>query len=266
MTKHDERAIDLEIEVPGTPEQVWEAIATGPGISAWMHPTQVEERAGGRFSFDMGFGPNGTGVVAAWEPPHRFVQEVEWKPSDERPGGELATEWLVEARSGGTCVVRMVMSGFGPGDDWDDELAGMAEGMQVALENLRIHLAHSAGRAGAWVRVFGTAPGGRDAGWAALTAALGLDDAAEGARVSAAGPGVPPLAGVVERVFTGRWRRDVLLRTDSPDSGIAAVSVHGDAGFASVQLCLHGDDAAERAAREEPAWRAWMTDHFPTAG
>lgn len=28
------RSIELEIEVPGTPEQVWRAIATGPGISS----------------------------------------------------------------------------------------------------------------------------------------------------------------------------------------------------------------------------------------
>ncbi len=48
----DNRSIDLEVEVPGTPEQVWEAIATGPGITAWMHPTEIEEREGGSLSFE----------------------------------------------------------------------------------------------------------------------------------------------------------------------------------------------------------------------
>jgi hypothetical protein len=28
-------------------------------------------------------------------------------------------EWLVEARDGGTCVVRLVTTGFGSGEDWD---------------------------------------------------------------------------------------------------------------------------------------------------
>jgi hypothetical protein len=28
------RAIDLDVEVPGTPDQVWDAIATGPGLTA----------------------------------------------------------------------------------------------------------------------------------------------------------------------------------------------------------------------------------------
>ncbi len=48
------RALHLEVEVPGAPEQVWDAIATGPGVTAWMQPTEVEEREGGTFSYDTG--------------------------------------------------------------------------------------------------------------------------------------------------------------------------------------------------------------------
>ena len=49
MTERDEgrRSISLEVEVPGTPQEVWEAIATGPGISAWFVPSEVDEREGG---------------------------------------------------------------------------------------------------------------------------------------------------------------------------------------------------------------------------
>ena len=64
------RAIDLDVEVPGTPDQVWDAIATGPGITAWMQPTEVEERKGGTFSYDMGTGTGRTyGTVTGWDPP-----------------------------------------------------------------------------------------------------------------------------------------------------------------------------------------------------
>ena len=44
MTEHHEgrRSISLQVEVPGTPQEVWEAIATGPGISAWFVPSQVD--------------------------------------------------------------------------------------------------------------------------------------------------------------------------------------------------------------------------------
>ena len=38
------RSIQVEVEVPGTPEEVWQAIATGPGISSWFVPTEFEEQ------------------------------------------------------------------------------------------------------------------------------------------------------------------------------------------------------------------------------
>ena len=37
------RWIQVEVEVPGTPEEVWEAIATGPGISSWFMPVATNE-------------------------------------------------------------------------------------------------------------------------------------------------------------------------------------------------------------------------------
>jgi uncharacterized protein YndB with AHSA1/START domain len=257
------RTIDLEIEVPGTPEQVWAAIATGPGITAWMHPTELEEREGGSFSFDMGAGMTGSGTVTEWEPPHRFVQEIDW------PGGDvparLATEWRVEARAGGTCVVRMVMSGFGTGADWDDEIAGMGEGMRLALELLQLYLAHFPGRHAAWVKAFGAAKGSPPEQWAALAGALGVGGAAEGTRVDTGGAGGPALAGVVERVVDWRWHRGVLLRIEAPAPGLAAALVFGDQGWATVQAALYADDAAAIAGREEPAWQAWMAAEFPPA-
>lgn len=137
------RGIDLEIEVPGTPDQVWQAIATGAGVSAWMHPTQIEERAGGSYSFDMqlGAGSNDTGHVTDYDRPRRFATDgVRWQPQGEAPAATLATEWLIETRDGGTCTVRMVMSGFGTGDVWDEELDGMTAGMRQALQALRTYL------------------------------------------------------------------------------------------------------------------------------
>ena len=54
----DQRAIELEVEVPGTPEEVWRAIATGPGISSWYVPHEVDERPEGTAiaSFGEGLG------------------------------------------------------------------------------------------------------------------------------------------------------------------------------------------------------------------
>ncbi|MYI97984.1 MAG: SRPBCC domain-containing protein, partial [Acidobacteria bacterium] len=48
------RSIQAEAEVPGTPEEVWEAIATGPGIGSWFYPTDVDERVGGALRYHTG--------------------------------------------------------------------------------------------------------------------------------------------------------------------------------------------------------------------
>ena len=50
------RSVQVEVVVPGTPEEVWRAIATGPGISSWFVPTRSEERAGGEVVSTFGHG------------------------------------------------------------------------------------------------------------------------------------------------------------------------------------------------------------------
>ena len=41
------RSVQAEAEVPGTPEEVWQAIATGPGISSWFVPTEIQANRDG---------------------------------------------------------------------------------------------------------------------------------------------------------------------------------------------------------------------------
>ena len=48
------RYVEAEVEVPGTPEDVWQAIASGPGISSWFVPTTLDERVGGSVVCDFG--------------------------------------------------------------------------------------------------------------------------------------------------------------------------------------------------------------------
>lgn len=268
MTTPDERrSIELEIEVSGTPEQVWEAIATGPGITAWLHPTELDEREGGHMSYDMGGGMTGSATVRDWDPPRRYVEEAPWPLAggSEEDAVTLATEWTVQARSGGTCVVRMVTSGFGAGAMWDDEMEGFTEAMETALQNLRLYRAHFPGAHGAWVRVFASSGGSLAEGFSALTGGLGLADAPPGATVSAAGHGAPALAGTVEVVTEGKWQRHQLLRVSEPAPGLASVGIWGEAGMTTVQLCLYGEEGAAVAARERPGWEAWMGAQFPAA-
>jgi uncharacterized protein YndB with AHSA1/START domain len=265
MPTHDDaqgtRSLRLEVEVPGTPEQVWEAIATGPGITAWFVPAKVDGREGGDMELD--FGP-GLGVerarIAAWDPPRRFlaVAEAEGRPP-------MACEWLVEARDGGTCVVRLVNSGFGDGAEWDAEYGATETGWKLFLFNLRLYLTHFPGQPCSSILVNGMAAGPAAEAFEALAGALGLDAGArEGERVAATAADAPPLAGVVERTSHGM----LTLLTDRPAPGVAflvAETADGEHVSTSVYLYLFGDSAAEAAARDEPAWRAWMARSFPMA-
>ena len=61
MTRRRINTLELEVEVPGTPEQIWRAIATGPGITAWFMPAEVAEHEGGAVSFE---GAGRTGGLA----------------------------------------------------------------------------------------------------------------------------------------------------------------------------------------------------------
>jgi hypothetical protein len=80
------RSVQAEVEVPGTPEQVFQAIATGPGVSSWFVPTEFE------------------------------------------------------ARSGGTCVVRVVHSLTTSSDAWDEQLEGFESGWPRFFRLLGLYL------------------------------------------------------------------------------------------------------------------------------
>ena len=132
----DRRSIELEIEVPGRAEEVWRAVATGPGISSWYVPHTMEERAGGVAT--ASFGPESemqvTGRVAVWEPPHRVVFD----------GGEgvdgLDFEWTVEPHGDDTCIVRLVNSGFGVGSEHNKDVWRSIVRQMVAADLLSLDI------------------------------------------------------------------------------------------------------------------------------
>ncbi len=256
------RSVEAEIEVPGTPEEVWQAIATGPGISAWFVPSEVEERVGGAVVCNFGPGMESLSTITAWEPPHRFVAESRDDLGSDDP--TVATEWSVRARSGDTCVVRVVHSWFMDNDAWDEQYEGHTYGWLSFFHVLRAYLTHFRGRPGASFQVVGSAPEPKEAAWAALTEPLGLAAAAAGQRV-ATPAGAPPLAGIVEWAGQPAWPEELLIRLDDPAPGLAHLVPHPMGGqiIFTTRFYLYGEDAAAAVARAEPAWQAWMSARFP---
>lgn len=253
------RSIELEIEVPGTVEEVWDAVATGPGITSWFIPMQVDEHPGGEVQMDWGSFGTETADVEVWDAPHRFVFRG-------RGDQALAFEWLVEARDGGSCVVRLVNSGFGEGEDWDGQYHGMTEGWKVFLAHLRLQLTHFRGRrARAWIPTV-TIPGPHDAGWSTFCAELGLPaDAGVGDRIATSGD-APSLGGRIETVVSGPTTA-YLLVLDEPGPGTAFVTVEGDGEqvSASVYVYLYADDGAPADRAVGDRWVSWLAERFPSA-
>ena len=250
----DRRSIELEVEVPGRPEEVWRAVATGPGISSWYVPHTIEERAGGVGVASFGPAPEMqiTGRVVVWEPPQRVVFD----------GGEgvdgLAFEWTVEPR-GDKCVVRLVNGGFGTGAEHDAQYDGMVEGWRLFMFNLCLHLEHFAGQTATASLPMAIWAGPRSEAWGTLAGGLGIPSApAVGDRIEVTAPDAPALAGTVADVDP-RW---VALVLDRPAPGTAFLAVEGDGEHVTVSIWsyLYGPDGAAAAERDEPRWRQWLAE------
>ncbi len=251
------RSVQVEVEVPGTPEEVWAAIATGPGVSAWFVPTEIITGPDGQpAQVKMNFGPGMDSVATCtkWDPPREFAAESSWGP-DQPP---IATEWHVEARSGGRCVVRVVHSLFASTDDWDNQLESTESGWPFFFKILRLYLQHFRGQASAKMQGMAFSADNLATAWAALTEPLGLGGAIAGQRWSAPA-GLPRLAGVVEDASDGS-HPSVIVRLEEPSPGIATFGAFVCGGPTQVQLnvWLYGDGAGELARRDEPAWQKWL--------
>jgi uncharacterized protein YndB with AHSA1/START domain len=255
------RSVQVEVEVPGTPEEVWRAIATGTGISSWFVPTRSEERAGGEVVSNFGPGMDSPATITLWEPPNRFVAEGDMG----MPGApKVATEWSVEARAGGKCVVRVVHSLFASTDDWDNQLDGLEQGWPAYFRILRMYLENFKGMACSAMHFVGFSSDSETKVWEKAGGELGLLKVAEGQNWSTQ-EGLPRMAGLVDSRGKGMHSNTVLLRLDTPAPGSAYIGAFSCGGMIMVcmSVYLYGADAKAAVERDEPKWQTWMGERFP---
>lgn len=244
---------ETELEVPGTPEQVWRAIATAEGISSWMVPVDLDARLGGALTFHMGPDTDSHGRVTGFEPTRRFAYEEDWAALLGHDGADvtpLVTEFLVEARSGGTCVVRVVTSAFGTGADWENEFwEELHTGWAPILDNLRLYLTHFPDQQATRLFSSATFPASPEQAIAAIRRDLGVE--AVGDELTAMGA-----HGRLERSLD----RHVLLRVDAPAPGFLFFFSFpaDDASGVYLQGYLFSDEAPGYVEREQAAWQAWL--------
>jgi uncharacterized protein YndB with AHSA1/START domain len=256
------RSVEFAFDVEATPEQVWQAIATGEGVSSWLMPAELEMRDGKPAALKMSFGPGmeASSRVTAYDAPRRFALEADSMMPGSPP---IAAEWHIESRGGGTCRVRIVQSLFAGTDEWDGQLEALEGGWSAFLETLKIYLKHFAGQRSTLHKFMGPTSGTEAEVWDKLTTALGLKNAHAGQRW-ASNHGAPALAGVVEYLSEGPY--DALVRLDAPNAGIAAFGTVNMGGPTMIGMNLYSYGAsAENGEREMAKWQAWLQKQFPAS-
>lgn len=247
-----------EIDVPGSPEEVWAAIATGPGHAAWVFPADIEPEEGGAMVIHRRpYGEDTNATVTAWTPPERFEYEEPIGP-DAKP---LTTEFLVQAKGGGHCAVRVVCGFRDHGEDWEELVEGAGEGWRMSLTVLRAYLTHFAGQPATQLDAsvsLGLPATERARASTTLFDALGLAGLAAGdafrTRTDA-----PALTGTIEHASAGY----LLLHAVAPRPGLYAISCFPMADGAPLSANLLGrlyDTPAAIAQREQAIWRDWLAD------
>jgi len=236
--------LSQEIEVAATPEQVWEAIATGPGVDSWfMGRTTLGTDVGGSAALTM-LGHTEQATITAYEPGAHLGTRTAEAPD----GRFMAFEYLIEGRGGDATVLRVVQSGM-LGDDWETEFEAMKAGWPIYLETLKQYLAHFTGRTPSVTTVFRPGAGGPDAVWKIVTDALGVTpEVAEGDRVR-----LPD--GSEGVVFYANLPVNLGVRTDE---GLYRF-IHSGTGRGDALVLGHQNFAGRD---EQPAWEAWTAERF----
>jgi hypothetical protein len=233
--------ISEEITVDATPDEVWEAIASGPGVDSWLMGRTEIDSAGKTSTFSL-LGEVSRSSITVWEPGHRFAAQEDANPD----GTFMASEWLIESRDGGGAVVRAVHSGL-LGDDWEAEYNALSAGDHAYITKLAVYLKHFAPRT-ATGSLFLPGPVTKDS-WAAMTAAIGVSaDAADGQPARLSVPGIEPADGTVEFVGSPAFAG---MRTG--DAMYLLIHGYNDMVFATAHYFDDRDVPAETEA-----WEKWL--------
>jgi uncharacterized protein YndB with AHSA1/START domain len=144
MTKLINENIQMTTLIRTTPERVYEALTTGPGLDGWFTTgASVDPRPGGRIHFRwQDWGPDritdeDSGPVLEAIRPERFV--FQW---ESRNAAEATTiEIDFEPVAGGT-IVRLKHHGYPDTPDGLRNMLGCASGWGEALTLLKFYLEH----------------------------------------------------------------------------------------------------------------------------
>ncbi|WP_433021209.1 SRPBCC family protein [Kribbella sp. CA-294648] len=230
----EERRIEVEVPLEASPEQVWDAIATEAGLTAWFAPMDPSPDENGLLA---------DGELLRWEPGSGFAVR-----------GEAGIfEYLIEPQDDGSTVLRFAQAGF-TGDDWEAEYEATARGWDFYFHTLQLYMSGFDSQPATYVVAEGPAWSGTAEAWEKLREAIG---GAVGDKVELDVYGLGVILGEVDYdgpSHLGIQTENALLRFH--DRSLLGMP---------VALGHHYYGPGHDAGRLEDAWQSWLTEFYLTA-
>ncbi|TCM38963.1 SRPBCC domain-containing protein [Kribbella sp. VKM Ac-2568] len=227
----DERRYEIEVPLEATPDQVWDAISTPEGMTAWFAPMDPAPDENG-ISAD--------GVVTRWEPGHGYVVQA----------GSSSYEYLIEARDGGSAVLRFTQTGF-QSDDWEAEYEATSRGWGLYFHTLAQYLSNFAGQPATYIVAEGPAWSNTQEAWQKLQRVVGTSIVRD--KVQLEVYGLEPVVGLLDYFGPSH----IGVRTDQ-----ALLRFHGRNLLGMSVALGHHYYGNQDAKRLEDAWQSWLTELY----
>ncbi|HEV3001242.1 MAG TPA: SRPBCC domain-containing protein [Solirubrobacteraceae bacterium] len=276
-----------KIALDATPEEVWDKVSTGPGLSSWFVPHELEPRKGGYGRADFGGGTYTEGRVLEFEPgrrialgAERIAPDVGAEPEPETgtrlefwvgdgdedpegfPGGDYRGIGDVRGRSRKPGTPRAVLylhqEGF---PDVDQEV--YEDGWDVYLHTLTEYFKHFRGKTAVCTTTLVRAPRDPQDAFQTAVSGLGVGDASEGAEVSCNPLGREQIEGVVDLRVSGRLEA-LGLRDDRGFIRVTAAPLADDAAGVTLHRYEYvADPPVELASvRDADDWQGWLERQY----
>ncbi len=247
------RSIEQVIDIDAPIDDVWRALSDAEELMRWFPlNAAVTPGRGGAIHLAWGDAFKWDMAIDLWNPPTRLrtlqtrigPYDVAGNIVDASNPIAIALEYTLES-VGGKTRLRLVHSGFGTDQTWDDEFEGTVKGWGFELRGLRHYLEHHRGRnrRAVWVRAISDLPVSE--AWARLVApdAMGVagdpSSLREGDRYS--------LSAVTGDRFSGRVLQaipphELSGTVESANNGLMRVAVEHAMGQTSPQVWLSAWD------------------------
>ena len=148
------RSHETRVEIDAAIEDVWKALTDSEEAARWFAPKmEIDLKPGGDHVADWGPGLRWRSTVEVVEPlRHLRLSEVRdevFSAARERrklPAARLVQDYYLETEQGRT-VLRMVHSGFGSEESWDEEYDGTRQGWKACFLRMKLMLERHRGEA-----------------------------------------------------------------------------------------------------------------------